>query len=311
MPELEAGGYTSNSDVSSASELSLSPHSLQTSEDEDDVTVVPTPTPTNAQLRRRSNRKPKRMRGYVIDSEDDVFSTSADECGEDEPLIPCFSDPEQDGNDEPLMYTEIINASSTHTKTTTRDGWIAPSILPSHTLMHASTSSSTTTTLPEYTESDGAGVHPSSSKTSLPEYTDRITSEPRYEKGEKEKGDMEEKENKELEEPSDDMNIAERVLASFTSYESLKRAQLDSEYECAFERLQTEWCYVGGLVRGFRLWLFIRVSLFLTLTLVACRTGCRQHRCIHHLRRLAVQSEPVRAVRRRDKQRVHRARPRM
>jgi len=44
------------------------------------------------------------------------------------------------------------------------------------------------------------------------------------------------------------MNIAERILASFTSYESLKCASLDSDYECVFGRLQTEWCFVGGLL---------------------------------------------------------------
>lgn len=48
--------------------------------------------------------------------------------------------------------------------------------------------------------------------------------------------------------PAISMNIAEKVLSSFTTYESLKRARLDSEYERVFEKLQMEWCYVGGLV---------------------------------------------------------------
>ena len=46
-----------------------------------------------------------------------------------------------------------------------------------------------------------------------------------------------------------DMALSQRVLASFTMYHELKNAQLDSQYEKVFTRLQTEWTYVGGLAR--------------------------------------------------------------
>ncbi|KAG6842659.1 hypothetical protein H0H87_011323, partial [Tephrocybe sp. NHM501043] len=44
-----------------------------------------------------------------------------------------------------------------------------------------------------------------------------------------------------------DMNVAERVLESFTTYRELKVARTDAEYEKVFMRLQTEWTYIGGL----------------------------------------------------------------
>lgn len=58
----------------------------------------------------------------------------------------------------------------------------------------------------------------------LPVYTEKITVPPSY------------------------MNSAERALSSFTLYCELKEAQLESEYEPVFERLQREWQYVGGLL---------------------------------------------------------------
>jgi hypothetical protein len=204
------------------------------------------------------------VRGYAINSEDEIYSTSADEGSEvDKPPQPCFSDAEQDGDDrETFTYTEIVNVSTpTHSRSTTRSltAWFfAPSILPSHTLTHPSTS--TQATLPEYTES-GPGPSSLSPRDSLPEYADKITSEPEYEvqdgkaMGELGKVKMEEEKEKEEKEEmacdtetKSEMNVAEKVLASFTSYESLKRARLDSEYERVFERLQEEWRYVGGLV---------------------------------------------------------------
>jgi hypothetical protein len=261
-PELEDSGYLSSVSKASASTSSTSststseslpsprspsPQAFQ-SEDEDDITAVHTPTPTYAHLRRRPSAKPKRVRGYVIDS-DDVYSTSAGE--EELPLMPCFSDPDLDPDEGAFTYTEIINASSTQSRTTARSasGWLAPSILPSHILAHAPTS----TTLPSYDE-NGPGPSSSSSKASLPQYTDAITSEPAHELREKER--QEEKqgkgekggENENKAKDDNGMNIAERILASFTSYESLKCASLDSDYECVFGRLQTEWCFVGGLV---------------------------------------------------------------
>ena len=266
-PGLEDGGYSFNSEASSissstsSSESLLSPrssspsHSLRLSQsadpdvDEDDATVVPSSTPTYPQLRKRL--KPKRIRGYVIDSEDEVYSTSADEdSDQDKPLKPlrCFSDAERDGdgdNEGTFAYTEIINVSTqTHSQSTTRSfsGWFAPSILPSHALTAASTSA----TLPEYTE-NGPSASSLPSQASLPQYADKITSEP--ETALQDTKEKDEKVEMKCETPTQgEMNIAEKALASFTSYESLKRARLDSEYESAFGRLQTEWCFAGGLV---------------------------------------------------------------
>ena len=249
---------TSSSESLPSPRSSSPTHSLRISEsaepdeDEDDATAVPTPTPTYARLRRR---KPKRVRGYAVDSEDEVYSTSADEdSDQDSPFKPCFSGVERDGdgaNGGTFSFTEIVKVSTqTHSRSTTRSlsGWLSASILPLHALTHASTSA----TLPEYTES-GSGPSSSTRKGSSPEYADRITLEPesalRDEKEEKEKQGLKEVGEIKCETGTKgEMNIAEKILASFTSYESLKHARLDSEYECVFERLQTEWCFVGGLV---------------------------------------------------------------
>jgi hypothetical protein len=40
----------------------------------------------------------------------------------------------------------------------------------------------------------------------------------------------------------------ERLFSLFTTYNELKHATLDSQYESVFVRLQMEWTYVGGLV---------------------------------------------------------------
>ncbi|GLB43811.1 hypothetical protein LshimejAT787_1403230 [Lyophyllum shimeji] len=50
-----------------------------------------------------------------------------------------------------------------------------------------------------------------------------------------------------IEVPSE-MTFTERILSSFTTYSELKAARLDSHYEKVFQRLQTEWTYVGGLL---------------------------------------------------------------
>ena len=44
----------------------------------------------------------------------------------------------------------------------------------------------------------------------------------------------------------------ERILASFTMYNQLKEANMDSHYQQVFDRLQLEWTYIGGLVCQFR-----------------------------------------------------------
>jgi hypothetical protein len=283
VADLEESGYLSNSEVFSSSASTASSESLSSppsssphpsiqilgsvdreDEDEDDGTVVPTPTPTFASLRKRL--KPKRMRGYAIDSEDEVCSTSADESGEEDmPRMRCFSDGEHDGGeDEVFTYTEIINVSSTRTQTHTQSrsnsrgltGWFAASILPSHTFTQASTSTSTTLA---NTESGPGSSSSSFSKASFPKFADKITAEPDPEhalqdmKENEEKGNQNEKGEDRADracetEAKSDMNIAEKVLASFTTYEFLKRAEVDSEYERVFEKLQLEWCFVGGLV---------------------------------------------------------------
>jgi hypothetical protein len=186
--------------------------------------------------------------------------------------MPCFSDPEVDAEEGAFTYTEIVNVSSRQSRTSTRSlsGWFAPSILPSHTLVPAPTS----TSLPSYSE-NGTDPSSSSSKASLPEYADAITSEPKHELQEKEQ--REEKQGKEQAEKGekgsenedrDGMNMAERILASFTSYESLKRANLDSEYERVFEMLQTEWCFVGGLVGVLLNFQFISIYSYLYSSLL-------------------------------------------
>ena len=43
----------------------------------------------------------------------------------------------------------------------------------------------------------------------------------------------------------------ERILASFTMYNQLKEANMDSHFQQVFERLQLEWTYIGGLVCQF------------------------------------------------------------
>ena len=43
-------------------------------------------------------------------------------------------------------------------------------------------------------------------------------------------------------------SFVERVLSSFTMYQELKEATLDSQFEAVFHRLQQEWTFVGGLV---------------------------------------------------------------
>ena len=43
----------------------------------------------------------------------------------------------------------------------------------------------------------------------------------------------------------------ERILASFTTYNQLKEANMDSHFEQVFLRLQLEWTYMGGLVSRF------------------------------------------------------------
>ncbi|KAG6883145.1 hypothetical protein C0993_007608, partial [Termitomyces sp. T159_Od127] len=45
-----------------------------------------------------------------------------------------------------------------------------------------------------------------------------------------------------------DMTFAESVLASFTTYNELRNASTESQFEKVFTRLQTEWSYVGGLL---------------------------------------------------------------
>ena len=47
------------------------------------------------------------------------------------------------------------------------------------------------------------------------------------------------------------LNLAEQIIASFTVYEEMKDAVLDSHFEKVFHRLQQEWTYVGGLVSLF------------------------------------------------------------
>lgn len=290
-PTVEEHGYLSNSDVSSSESLP-SPRSSSSSpsvriselvdcqdedEDEDDATVVPTPTPSHPNLRKRLNPKLKRVWGYAIDSEDEVYSLSTSESADEQNVhtIQCFSDAECD-EEEMFTYTEITNVSTPRIQTTRGSSssgngwkWFAPSLLPSHTLTPASIS----TSLPAYSE-NGTGSSSSSPPSSLssffrsilPKFADQLTSEPEHglkvvnEDGKVEKEKEKEGENGENGEngeegekgreanPAISMNIAEKVLSSFTTYESLKRARLDSEYERVFEKLQMEWCYVGGLV---------------------------------------------------------------
>lgn len=47
------------------------------------------------------------------------------------------------------------------------------------------------------------------------------------------------------------LNLAEHIISSFTVYEEMKDAVLDSHFEKVFHRLQQEWTYVGGLVSLF------------------------------------------------------------
>lgn len=45
-----------------------------------------------------------------------------------------------------------------------------------------------------------------------------------------------------------DLNSAEKVVGSFTFYHDLRMATHESHYEKVFERMQTEWAYIGGLL---------------------------------------------------------------
>lgn len=47
------------------------------------------------------------------------------------------------------------------------------------------------------------------------------------------------------------LSLLERILASFTMYNDLKEASMDSQFELVFVRLQLEWTYIGGLVCQF------------------------------------------------------------
>jgi hypothetical protein len=47
------------------------------------------------------------------------------------------------------------------------------------------------------------------------------------------------------------LSLTEQILASFTVYQEMKDAVLDSHFEKVFHRLQQEWTYVGGLVSLF------------------------------------------------------------
>ncbi|KAF8346197.1 hypothetical protein F5887DRAFT_125664 [Amanita rubescens] len=44
------------------------------------------------------------------------------------------------------------------------------------------------------------------------------------------------------------LHLTEQILASFTVYQEMKEAVLDSHFEKVFHRLQQEWTYVGGLL---------------------------------------------------------------
>jgi hypothetical protein len=50
--------------------------------------------------------------------------------------------------------------------------------------------------------------------------------------------------------PPASMNPAERLISTFSLYSELKEAEIESDYQPIFERLQREWQYVGGLVRS-------------------------------------------------------------
>ncbi|KAF8639358.1 hypothetical protein AX17_001547 [Amanita inopinata Kibby_2008] len=44
------------------------------------------------------------------------------------------------------------------------------------------------------------------------------------------------------------LSASEQILASFTVYREMKEATLESHYEKVYQRLQSEWSYVGGLL---------------------------------------------------------------
>jgi hypothetical protein len=46
-----------------------------------------------------------------------------------------------------------------------------------------------------------------------------------------------------------ELTLPEHVLTSFTVYRELKTATSESYYEQVSTRLQTEWTYVGGVMR--------------------------------------------------------------
>ena len=86
------------------------------------------------------------------------------------------------------------------------------------------------------------------------------------------------------------MSRLERILASFTMYNELKDANMDSHFERVFVRLQMEWTYIGGLVCRFHLIniSFDHGSFFITARSFSCvSTYYPDHSALNILIRLS------------------------
>lgn len=94
--------------------------------------------------------------------------------------------------------------------------------------------------------------------------------------------------------PPAPMNFAERMVSAFTFYGELKEAGTESDYEPAFERLQREWQYAGGLVS---------LSLFsypYRLSWGVARGSCRcECSCVCYFTRFPLPNSTLRAKRHR------------